>query len=279
MERGVNYIIIGLCFILSLLGLIIFIFWFSDSGLFKDDVRIYKSYTKRPLNIKADSLVKYKGINVGKVKDIKFRDNNFEEIELILEILKELPIKKDSTIKVEQDGLLGGSYISLIQNESQNQIITDQKDAVLMISSDSMTQILEAIPSITGKVDYLLDSANKILSVDNAKYITAILLSIQEASNNINSMIKSLNKNTNEIDSILQSVNKITSNTEKVIENINKKVQNGEYDLKTTLAPTLMSIESALDDISKLSKSGSNLLNDLEENPYNTIFGYREEKK
>lgn len=279
MERGVNYIIIGLCFILSLLGLIIFIFWFSDSGLFKDDVRIYKSYTKRPLNIKADSLVKYKGINVGKVKDIKFRDNNFEEIELILEILKELPIKKDSTIKVEQDGLLGGSYISLIQNESQNQIITDQKDAVLMISSDSMTQILEAIPGITGKVDYLLDSANKILSVDNAKYITAILLSIQEASNNINSMIKSLNKNTNEIDSILQSVNKITSNTEKVIENINKKVQNGEYDLKTTLAPTLMSIESALDDISKLSKSGSNLLNDLEENPYNTIFGYREEKK
>ncbi|MDE6885708.1 MAG: MlaD family protein [Helicobacteraceae bacterium] len=279
MERGVNYIIIGLCFILSLLGLIIFIFWFSDSGLFKDDVRIYKSYTKRPLNIKADSLVKYKGINVGKVKDIKFRDNDFEEIEIILEILKELPIKKDSTIKVEQDGLFGGSYISLIQNESQNQIITDQKDAVLMISSDSMTQILEAIPSITGKVDYLLDSANKILSVDNAKYITAILLSIQEASNNINSMIKSLNKNTNEIDSILQSVNKITSNTEKVIENINKKVQNGEYDLKTTLAPTLMSIESALDDISKLSKSGSNLLNDLEENPYNTIFGYREEKK
>lgn len=278
MERGVNYIFIGACFIASLIGFIIFIFWFSDSGIFKPETMEYKSYTKRAVNIKTDTIVKFKGINVGRVKDIRFRDNNFEEIEITLEIRKDLPIKKNSTIRIEQNGLLGGNFISLVQNESSKDFITSKEDSTLMISQDSMSAILDAIPNLAGKVDYLLDNANEILSENNAKNIAKILVSINEASSNINEMIKSLHKNTNDIDKILQSINQITKTTDLVIQNVNKKIQNGEYDLKSTITPSLISIEKAMEDISTFSKDGSAFIKKLEENPYNTIFGYREEK-
>ncbi|RDU62278.1 MlaD family protein [Helicobacter sp. MIT 14-3879] len=278
MERGVNYIFIGFCFVASLIGFVVFIFWFGNSGIFKDDVRIYRAYTKQSLDVKIDSPVKYKGINVGKVTNIKFRDNNFEEIEVVIEIRKDLPVKKNSSIKLEQNGFLGGSYLALFQNEKSKEVITTENDAVLKLRLDSLSQILDTIPSIAGKVDYFLDNANEILNENNAKNIANILVSIKDSSNSINDMLKSLNKRTDDLDVILKSVSKITQNTETIIENINNKVAKGEYDLKSILTPTLTSFEKAMNDISTFAQDGSSFINKLENNPYNTIFGYREEK-
>lgn len=276
MERGVNYIFIGACFMLSLIGFVVFIFWFGESGFFKDEVRIYKSYTKRPLAIKADSLIKYKGINVGRVQNINFKDNNFEEIEITLEIRKDLPIKANSTLRVEQSGILGASFLALIQNEKSTEIAKD--GAVLMIGGDSMSQIMDAIPSIAGKVDYLLDSANGVLSEENAKNLTAILLSVNEAAKNINILAQSLSRNTQDIEKIIANVSKIAQSTEQITNTLNAKVAQGEYDLRSTIAPALGAIEGAMNELNAFAKNGSVLIQNLEQNPYNTIFGYREEK-
>lgn len=277
MERGVNYIFIGACFMLSLIGFVVFIFWFGESGFFKDEVRIYKSYTKRPLAIKADSLIKYKGINVGRVQSINFKDSNFEEIEITLEIRKDLPVKVDSTLRVEQSGILGASFLALIQNEKNSEIAKD--GAVLMIGGDSMGQIMDAIPSIAGKVDYLLDNANGVLSEENAKNITAILLSINEAARNINILAQGLGRNTQDIEKIIANLSKITQSTEQITNALNAKIAQGEYDLRSTIAPALGALEGAMNEISDFAKNGNAFIRNLEENPYNAIFGYREEKK
>lgn len=277
MERGVNYIFIGACFMLSLIGFVVFIFWFGESGFFKDEVRIYKSYTKRPLAIKADSLIKFKGINVGRVQSINFKDNNFEEIEITLEIRKDLPIKVDSTLRVEQSGILGASFLALIQNDKNSEIAKD--GAVLMIGGDSMSQIMDAIPSIAGKVDYLLDNANGVLSEENAKNITAILLSINEAARNINILAQGLGRNTQDIEKIIANLSKITQSTEQITNALNAKIAQGEYDLRSTIAPALVALEGAMNEISDFAKNGNAFIRNLEENPYNAIFGYREEKK
>lgn len=276
MERGVNYIFIGACFMLSLIGFVVFIFWFGDAGFFKDEVRIYKSYTKRPLAIKADSLIKYKGINVGRVQNINFKDNNFEEIEITLEIRKDLPIKVDSTLRVEQSGILGSSFLALIQNDKSTEIAQD--GAVLMIGGDSMSQIMDAIPSIAGKVDYLLDNANGVLSEENAKNLTAILLSVNEAAKNISILAQTLSRNTQDIEKIIANVSKIAQSTEQITNALNAKVAQGEYDLRSTIAPALGAIEGAMNELNAFAKNGSAFIQNLEQNPYNTIFGYREEK-
>lgn len=254
-----------------------FVFWFGDSGIFKDEVKIYKSYTKRPLNIKVDSIIKYKGINVGRVSDIRFKNNDFDEIEINLEIRKDLPIKKDSILRVEQSGILGANFLSLVQNETSKDFIDE--GAILMIGGDSMSQIMEAIPNIAGKVDYLLDSANGMLNDENVKVFTAILLQINNVANNINILAQSLSKNTSDIEKIIANVSQITQSTEQITSVLNKKIANGEYDVKSTIMPMLMSVEKAANEVERLAKSGNAFVQNLENNPYNTIFGYREDKK
>ena len=85
MERGVNYIFIGLCFIATLIGLVVFIFWFGGNDEFGNSVKKYKAYSKVAVaEIKPGSSIKYKGINVGKITNINFKDKNFDEVEFDL---------------------------------------------------------------------------------------------------------------------------------------------------------------------------------------------------
>lgn len=275
MERGVNYIVIGICFIATLIGLVVFIFWFGGNSEFGSDINRYKAYSKVAVDgIKPNSSIKYKGINIGKVTNIKFKENDFSEIEFDLIIRKDLPIRKDSILKVDQNGLLGNSFLRLIQNDSSNDILNENES--LQIKTSSMSQILESAPNLTGKIDDLLSNANQIINNENAKHIKDILASIKDSADKLNNMISLVQEKTKEIGSLIENVNDVSITANTMLKNINKKVDDGEYDIKEILTPSLMSIEQSMKNINDLAKNGSVLLKDMQENPYNTIFGYRE---
>lgn len=277
MERGVNYILIGLCFIATLIGLVVFIFWFGGSNEFGSDIKKYKAYSKVAIDgIKPNSSIKYKGISVGKVVDIRFKDSSFNEIEFDLILREDLPIKKDSILKVDQNGLLGSSFLRLIQSDSSDDILGENES--LQIKTSSMSQILESAPNLTGKIDDLLSNANDIINQDNAKNIANILVSIKDSADKLNKMMSMVQDRTEEIASLIVNVDEVSNAANTMLKAINKKVADGEYDIKGILTPSLMSIENSMQNINKLAKDGSILLRDLRENPYNTIFGYREEK-
>lgn len=275
MERGVNYILIGSCFIATLISLVVFIFWFSGNDEFGNNVKKYKAYSTTALpGLKPNSSIKYKGINVGKITDINFKDNNFDEVEFDLIIREDLPIKKDSILKVDQSGILGHSFLNLIQNNSSNDML-DSGEA-LQINTGGISQILESAPNITEKIDILLENANEIISPQNTKNITSILESIKDSAIKLNKMMSMVQENTEEISSLISNVDKISNTADTMLKTINQKVNNGEYDIRDILTPSLMSIENSMNNINKLAKDGSSLLKDLREDPYNTIFGYKE---
>lgn len=275
MERGINFVIIGVCFIITLLGFIVFIFWFGDYSLDAKST-YYKAYSKNAIGgIKINTDVRYKGINVGRVKNITFSDENFNSIVFEIAIRRDLKIKKDSILKVEQDGLLDRGYFHLIQNEESSEFIESSQDRVLQIQTSTMSKILASVPNITDKVENLLSNANTIMNEENAKNIATILVSIQDSANGINKIVRSLQSNTEGISSLIDNVNKISHNAQIMLETIDKKIKNGEYDMKTTLTPTLQSIEQLATHLDSMVKESEILLDNLKENPYNTIFGYR----
>ncbi len=275
MERGINYIVIGLCFIATLIGLVVFIFWFGGNGEFGNNINKYKAYSKVAVDgIKPNSFIKYKGINIGKVTNIKFKENDFSEIEFDLIIRKDLPIKEGSILKVDQSGLLGNNFLRLIQNDSSNDILNE--NGSLQIKTSSMSQMLETAPNLTGKIDELLSNANEIINTENAKHIRSILISIKDSTDKLNNMMSLVQEKTKEIDSLIENVNDVSITANTMLKNINKKVNDGEYDIKEILTPSLMSLEQSMKNIDNLAKNGSILLRNIQENPYNTIFGYRE---
>jgi len=63
--------------------------------------------------LSVDSTVKYRGVDVGRVKDIALNPDNPEEVRLTLDIARGTPIKTDTIAVLETQGLTGLATINL----------------------------------------------------------------------------------------------------------------------------------------------------------------------
>ena len=175
---------------------------------------------------------------------------------------------------MDQDGLIGNVFFNLIQNNSSEEIL--DSNGALQVERGGISHILNSAPNLTGKIDDLLKSANQVMNEKNINNIASILESIKDSANKLNKMMNAVQENTKEISSLIENIDKVSITASTMLDTINKKINDGEYDIRDILTPSLMSIENSMNNINKLAKDGSILLQDLKENPYNTIFGYRE---
>lgn len=273
MERGVNFIVIGACFFAGLLGLVAFILWFGDHNLVNPN-KNYRAFAASAIDgIKIDSPVKFKGLNVGRVRKIRFKNGGFEEVEFLVSIRGDLALKKGAALKVEQGGLLGGLYLSLSQPENGESL----GDEPLKIQGAGLGKITQKIPEITENVEAILSNAQTLLNAQNAENVAKILSLLQDSLSHIAALTKSLEKNTQNIEGLISSLNHAAKTTQESLNLIHAKIKGGEYDLKSTLAPSLISLERSLEGVNVLVKESEDYIKSLKDNPYNAIFGHRTE--
>ena len=113
MEPRVNYIIVGV-FVLVLgvvgVGLVL---WLGKTD-YLDVYDQYQAYMHQSVSgLSVDSTVKYRGVEVGRVKEIALNPENPEEVRLTLDILRETPIKTDTVATLETQGLTGLATLNL----------------------------------------------------------------------------------------------------------------------------------------------------------------------
>ncbi|MDH5430199.1 MAG: MCE family protein, partial [Nitrospirota bacterium] len=113
MEPKVNYLLAG-SFVLVLsivtLGLVV---WLGKSD-YRGVYDRYYSYMRQSVSgLSVNSSVKYRGVDVGRVKDIALNPENTEEVRLTLDILQGTPIKTDTVATLETQGLTGLATLNL----------------------------------------------------------------------------------------------------------------------------------------------------------------------
>lgn len=113
MEPKVNYILVG-SFVAILGAAVLFgVLWLGKMdyrGLYDR----YEAYFRESVaGLSVDSTVKYRGVDVGRVKDITLNPDNPEEVRLTMDIAKGTPIKTDTVAVLETQGLTGLATINL----------------------------------------------------------------------------------------------------------------------------------------------------------------------
>ena len=114
MDTKINFFRIGLFVSAISFLLVLAIFWLGKYGLeYKkyDTYYIYFDESVSGLNI--GSSIKYKGFDVGVVKNIKINPHNSEQIEVKIEIQKGTPIKDDNYAILGNLGITGLKYVEL----------------------------------------------------------------------------------------------------------------------------------------------------------------------
>ncbi|PAF42132.1 MlaD family protein [Helicobacter sp. 11S02596-1] len=261
MERNVNYTLIGGIFFAVIVCMVIFILWIGRIGVNESKYRTYEVYTDKEVSgIGVDTPVKYKGITIGSVKKIGFDKNNFGMVKIELGINAAIPIRKGSTITPDSQGLAGLSYLSLQQNDT-NDFYTDSEPRVLQFKQNFMGRIVSSADEVTKELLGVLKNIGTLVSPKNVE--------------NISNIITSLDSLTLELAQTKENLALLSKNSNLLVSNLNKKLETGEYDLKQILNPLLGELEMSLINMDRFFDKSTILLNKIEANPYDTLFGER----
>lgn len=248
------FIVLGFFFLL-----LVIIFILKGNNFFEKKVNYY-TYFSQTYGLSSGTYIKYKGINVGKIKSL-FLDTN-DQIKVYFVIFKDYNylMKKDTVVKVSS-GLLGGGGLTIIPGKGEDAVenaliySTDMSEGMNILATNmpvskgndltiQAQQVLEMILDMKPVIYKTLVNLNNItLDVksitgslkgdENSKVgneLFIILNSVKDLTKNINDTVMklnyTLNSKDNTIGSILNDENKLYNSIKTSIDSLNSSINN-----------------------------------------------------
>jgi phospholipid/cholesterol/gamma-HCH transport system substrate-binding protein len=113
LEPKPNYILVGAFVVILGAVVIAGVLWLGKTD-YRGVYDRYEAYMRESVaGLSVNSTVKYRGVDVGRVKDISLSPDNPEEVKLTLDIAHGTPIKTDTIAVLETQGLTGLATINL----------------------------------------------------------------------------------------------------------------------------------------------------------------------
>jgi phospholipid/cholesterol/gamma-HCH transport system substrate-binding protein len=124
MEPKVNYMIVGLFVVLLGVALLGGILWLSRTDYRGVYDRYYAYMTESVSGLSTDASVKYRGVDVGRVKEIVLDPANPEEVRLTLDLVRGTPVKENTVAVLETQGLTGLTTVNLTGGTRDSPLLT-----------------------------------------------------------------------------------------------------------------------------------------------------------
>lgn len=248
MERRVNFLFIGIIFFTILAALIIFVVVMGRFDFDDKQYRRYVVYTTNDISgLGVNTPVRYKGITIGSITDISFDPNQLGVVRMDIRIKRIIPVRRNSELVMDSQGLTGMSFLSLKQNE-EAPFIQENEDAILQLE-----------PSLFGRLGSKADEASMEI-LDLLKNLKVLLNK---------SNLESANK-------IVANADRVSEHLDELIQKLNTQVSNGDYNVREILNPLILRLDTSLNYMDQFFKHGSNTLENFNKDPYNTLFGEQE---
>lgn len=153
MEPKVNYVLVGSFVAILGAAMLAGILWLGKTD-YRGVYDRYEAYMRESVaGLSADSTVKYRGVDVGRVKDIALNPDNPEEVRLTLDILRGTPIKTDTIAVLQTQGLTGLATLNLTGGS---------RDAPpLQAQEGQKYPVIKTGPSLFGRLD---EAISRLLS-------------------------------------------------------------------------------------------------------------------
>ncbi|MBM3613430.1 MAG: MCE family protein, partial [Alphaproteobacteria bacterium] len=182
METRTSYILVGAFLIAAVAGLIGFIIWAVKSDA-DTQYTLYRSYfTGSVSGLNETSDVRYRGIPIGQVTDIRIDPDNVERIRVTMRIVASTPIKEDSIASVEQQGITGVAYIQISGGSQASPLLEakgDQKFPVIIAKRSQLEALFADTPELINRIMKLTDRVALLFDDRNLVSISETLTNLQ----------------------------------------------------------------------------------------------------
>lgn len=170
METKVNHIIVGLFVVLLSAALVAGILWLSGSAEYRKTYDIYLAYMSESVSgLNLNAPVKYRGVEVGRVKRISLDQG--ERVRLELEIERGTPIKENTIAVLRVQGLTGIAQVELAGNTldapllkvkpGEEYPVIKTGPSLLVRLDTAVTDLLSSLNSVSTSINAVLDEENR----------------------------------------------------------------------------------------------------------------------
>jgi len=161
MEYRSNEIKAGCLVILGLVLFIVFLILISGLDLFKS-TKIYYARFKHTSGVEVGSLVRYGGMEVGRVTKVRIAPDDNSLIEFVVEVNADVPIKKDAEVIITSIGIMGEEYIEIATGSPDAELLPPGS---LLNCRDAtpLMMLTDTVDELTKKLSQTIDNLNQLL--------------------------------------------------------------------------------------------------------------------
>jgi len=228
MNNRTSYILVGL-FVLGLATAFVMTILWLGSGSAGSRFNTYIVLTTESVGgLSRDGVVKYRGVDVGRVRSISLDPEDAERVRLELEIQEGTPIKQDTVATLEVRGLTGLAYINLEGGS---------RDSPALPPSDRPPYPqIQSLPSVWGNFDnnigHLLENLvtasqqlNTWLGSENRELLIRTLGQLEELSGTLAQQSLQLENTLQDVATTMQNVRKTSQQAPALVDQLTQTAQ------------------------------------------------------
>jgi phospholipid/cholesterol/gamma-HCH transport system substrate-binding protein len=183
MESKVNLVAVGVFVIVFTVTAIASVLYLTSGRYYRKTYETYLTYmTESVAGLNVNATVRYRGVDVGRVKAIRLAPDNVELVQIALDIERGTPVKEDTVALLETQGLTGIAYVDLTSGHRDSPPLRAKpgEDYPVIQSGTSLLSRLEnSVPTILANVARVTDNVNAMLDDDNRKALKQTLRDLQ----------------------------------------------------------------------------------------------------
>lgn len=297
METRAHHILIGLFTLIAGAAILLFVLWMTKFG----DSRNYQRYDivfrEAVSGLDVGSDVQYNGIGVGEVEALTLDPEDPRQVWARVRVAGTTPVKSDTQARLTLLNITGASGIELSEGTPDSPLLVAEQGGgvpVIIAEPSSLSRLLGDSEDLFLGVTTLLDSANRLLSEENAVYITRVLdnldtvttalaqeqdtlreglQSLITAGQDVSRLIARFDQQSSEYaEPLLASAVQSMNNIEQLTLRLDTLVKDNSQALETGMQ-SFAELEPAMRDLRDTMNSFSDVVNRLEADPTGFLLG------
>jgi phospholipid/cholesterol/gamma-HCH transport system substrate-binding protein len=181
-ETDVNYALVGLFTVVLGAALVAIVLWLGPRE-YEKSYEVYYAYMSESVSgLSVDAPVKYRGVEVGKVKKIALVPDNPEQVRLTLYIEEGTPIKQDTVAMLSVQGLTGIAFVDLTGGTREAPPLSvkqGQEYPVISTAPSLFTRVDTTLTQLAARLNTLADQTTSLLGEDNRAALRQTLADIR----------------------------------------------------------------------------------------------------
>jgi len=264
METRANYVLIGAFTLCGILGSLVLFLWLAKVEADRQ-FAYYDILFDSVSGLGEAGDVRYNGLLVGSVVHLALDRENVGKVRARIEVDAATPVKTDTVVTLELQGITGLSYVALAGGSAGAEPVRagPGQDVPLIVARPSAIQnLFEGTPELLNRAIGLMERLNEVASAQNQEAFSAILTNLASASGELDSMLSDFSRLSGEfaevstrltafagqLDAITASATTTLGTADETLKTARLAIEKSQGvmdEINATLAQTRIAIESA----------------------------------